>query len=95
MRPRQAKAKTLVRLAFKSLEMNLPFDDCAIDSKSERLPRSQKEKVDRLNQEWSGNPLSQYTINPVGSAYELKGGIRLVGMVHHPPPMVEGEPMEE
>jgi hypothetical protein len=50
VRPRQAKAKTLVRLAFKSFEMNLPFNDCAIDSKSERLPRSQKEKVDRLNQ---------------------------------------------
>jgi len=62
VRPRQAKTRTLVRLAFKSLEMQLPFDDGAIDSRSEKLPRSQKQKLDRLNRDWPGNPLSSCTI---------------------------------
>jgi hypothetical protein len=55
----------LVRLAFKSLEMKLPFNDCAIDSRSEKLPTSQKVKVDCLNQDWIGNPLSAYSIKKV------------------------------
>jgi hypothetical protein len=40
VRPKQAKTRTLVRLAFKSLEMGLPFNDCAINAKSEKLPLS-------------------------------------------------------
>jgi hypothetical protein len=72
VRPRHAKTRMLVRLAFKSLEMHLPFDDCAIDS-SEKLPRSQKEKVDRLSRDWTGNPLSAYSIDRTGSAYVLNG----------------------
>mmetsp|Transcript_27692 Transcript_27692/g.50147 ORF Transcript_27692/g.50147 Transcript_27692/m.50147 type:complete len:272 (+) Transcript_27692:1502-2317(+) len=95
VRPRHAKTRTLVRLAFKSLEMHLPFDDCAIDSRSEKLPRSQKEKVDRLNRDWTGNPLSAYSIDRTGSAYVLNGGSRLVGGVHYPPPCDGDDPMQE
>ncbi len=72
--PRHTKMKTLVWLAFKSLEMHFPFDDCAIDSRSKKLLRSQKEKVDHLNRDWTGNPLSAYSINQTGSAYVLNGG---------------------
>lgn len=49
VQPRQAKTKMLVQLAFKTLEMKLPFNDCAIDLRSEKLPTSQKVKVDHLN----------------------------------------------
>jgi hypothetical protein len=67
VRPRHTKTRMLVQLlAFKSPEMHLPFDDCAIDSRSEKLPRSQKEKVDHLNRDWTGNPLSAYSINQTG-----------------------------
>jgi hypothetical protein len=85
VRPKQAKTRTLVRLAFKSLEMRLPFNDCAIDAKSEKLPLSQKEKIDRLNQEWQENPLSAFTLQRNGSAYTLRGTHHLAGDVHHPP----------
>jgi hypothetical protein len=43
--------------------MKLPFNDCAIEFKNEKLPVSQKVKVDQLNQEWSSNPLSACSIN--------------------------------
>jgi hypothetical protein len=91
------KDENACRLAFKSLEMHLPFDDCAIDSRSEKLLRSQKEKVDRLNRDWTGNPLSAYSIDWTGSAYVLKNGgsRRLVGGVHYPPPCDGDDPMQE
>jgi hypothetical protein len=67
------------------MEMGLPFNDCAIDAKSEKLPRSQKEKLDRLNRDWPGNPLSAFTIERQGTAFTLGGAPYLVGDVHHPP----------
>lgn len=75
--------------------MKLPFNDCAIDSKSEKLPMSQKVKVDCLRWGWVGNPtLSAHSINHVGSTHALNGGSRLVGGLRFPPNN-EQEPMEE
>jgi hypothetical protein len=87
VRPKQAKTRTLVRLAYKSLDMRLPFDDGGIDAESEKLPFSHKEKLDRLNQDWPDNPLSAFTIHRQGTAYKLAGTYHLVGDVHHPPTM--------
>jgi hypothetical protein len=91
------RRERLNRLAFKSLEMHLPFDDCAIDSRSEKLPRSQKEKLidsTEIGQETLFLHI-QSTEQEVLTCSIVDLDLWAVGGVHYPPPCDGDDPMQE
>jgi hypothetical protein len=55
--PSRAKARSLVRMAYKAFEMGLTFDDHGIDPGSEVLYRSHKDKVDEMK-DWADSPFA-------------------------------------
>jgi hypothetical protein len=69
--PSRAKARSLVRMAYKAFEMGLPFDDYGIDPGSEVLYRSHKEKV----KDWANSPFTNMRLERAeneGYAFWLK-----------------------
>jgi hypothetical protein len=72
--PPRAKARSLVRMAYKAFEMSLPFDDCGIDPGSEVLYRSHKEKFDEMK-DWADSPFANMKLERAeneGYAFWLK-----------------------
>jgi hypothetical protein len=72
--PSRAKARSLVRMAYKAFEMGLPFDDSSIDPGSEVLYRSHKEKVDEMK-DWADSPFANMRLERAeneGNAFWLK-----------------------
>jgi hypothetical protein len=55
--PERAKARSLVRMAYKSFEMGLPFDDSGIDPGSEVLYKSHQDKFHAMK-DWAGSPFA-------------------------------------
>jgi hypothetical protein len=93
--PVSAKAKTLVRLAKKSLDMRLPFDDGNISPDSELLPKSAKDKVEEVQQGWNSGPFSGMTVKKSrtarGAMFRLAGDVNrseAMGRIHTPPALV-------
>jgi hypothetical protein len=74
--PPRAKARSLVRMAYKAFEMSLPFDDCGIDPGSEGLYKSHKDKFDEMKMKgWADNPFANMELERAeneGYAFWLK-----------------------
>jgi hypothetical protein len=59
--PDRCRTKTLVRLAYKSFQMELPFEDGDIDPTSEVIAMSHRKKIEEMG-EWTNNPFQMYTV---------------------------------
>lgn len=62
--PDAAKARTLARLAFKAMQMKLPFNTGGIKADSETIFRSHKEKVEEI-QKAESNFFASFKVVPV------------------------------
>jgi hypothetical protein len=70
----RAKARSLVRIAYKAFEIGLPFDDSSIDPGSEVLYRSHTAKVDEMK-DWADSPFANMRLEQAeneGYAFWLK-----------------------
>ena len=59
-------ARTLVRMAFKSFEMELPFSMSSLSITDGLLFTSHKRKVEKMKREWSAYPFSEYSLRTKG-----------------------------
>jgi hypothetical protein len=70
------KARTLVRLAFKSFELDIPFDirdpsGKAIDAHSEVLYKSHVDKIEKMK-DWTLSPFRYMAVEKKAGAFILK-----------------------
>jgi hypothetical protein len=70
------RARTLVRLAFKSFELNIPFDNkdpsgVPIDAQSEPVYKSHVDKIDKMK-DWKDSPFCRMTVEQKSNGFMLK-----------------------
>jgi len=70
------KAKTLIRLAFTSFELGIPFDNkdpsgVAIDPLSEPLYKSHVDKIEKMK-DWRESPFRHMSVEKKAGAFTLK-----------------------
>jgi hypothetical protein len=86
-KPQECKAKTFVRLAFKSFQQGYPFLDGGIDPASEILPNSQAKKVKEMGV-WpkDESPFQHLSLKRMGGAWRLSvSGNRQKDCIWWPP----------
>jgi len=61
--PESAKAKSLARIAYKGLDMDLPFENPGVDPQSENLAKSHKEKIEEMRErDYPHNPFKNFQV---------------------------------
>jgi len=64
-KPESAKAKSLVRIAYKAFQMGLPFLTGGVDPTSELLVNSHFDKIQEMK-EWEKSPFQNYQVVVAG-----------------------------